>query len=262
MKNNLVSGIAASLLLLSLTACLGGGSNVVTNASVGIIRYNATTGGLAIEAAGFFNYYFAPTNNAALASFGLGDCVYFQYTIDLGAAENSSTNLELTKAYQGTLGSIEMIKAADCQSYMVHDTASLMPSEQKIAYAIDAYGGYTFVSKTFFLLSDIVMMDKQDNQWYMYCDMEAEPATDSSSGNPVYSFFLRSTIRTEGTAPEKNLAVWNAFRMDYLFDRIQNNVKAASKISYIMRIHYIKDIKDGAPVWDSQDLTINLPQES
>ncbi|MDR0537697.1 MAG: hypothetical protein LBH04_06615 [Tannerellaceae bacterium] len=256
-KNLFLSGLAVCL-LLTLVSCLGESSNVSTFTSVGIVRFNEKTGRLAIESPDCSPYYFTP-QNTNLADFSIDDCVRFLCTVDLSSAENSADSLEKRKSYMGTLSNIEHVNRYEWSGYMT-DTTKLLPNEQKIAYAFEE-GGYLFLSGTMFLLSDITMLTDQRNDWILYSDIEAEPETDKNTSYNIYSFFLRSTIKLEGIKPEKNLAILNAYKIDYIWDRIQSREKADSKKAFIMRFNYIKDIKsDSIPVWAQQDLTVEKAQ--
>jgi hypothetical protein len=258
MKNLFLSGcIAASL--FTLTSCLDEGSDVVSSTTVGVVRFDMKNAKLVIDAYGFGAYAFYDPQ-LATQTFMEGDCVLFNYSVDRGSAENA--NVETTGLYYGTLNGIEAIRSYPANYNGFVDTTALLPNEQAIAYAIDMSAGCQFVSNRLFVSSDLTIKTDQKNNWMLYCDMENWLSKDANSNKNVYSFFLRTTITSEGISPEKNVAVINAFEMRNFWSNIQQSEKTAGNAEAILRFNYIKKIEsDGTLVWDYSDLTIGISGE-
>ncbi|MDR2496350.1 MAG: hypothetical protein LBD21_04405 [Tannerellaceae bacterium] len=232
----------------------------------GVIKLDAKSGKMLIDAP-----YFAPYGFYAAGLSGSGffpdDCVLFSFSVDLGDPENA--DVATKEYYTGTIAEVASVDKYNCLGYKL-DTTVLLDNEQKIAYAVDANygsnGGYAIlISNKLFLFSDITMMSDQQNQWILYCDASnLEPVKDSSTGLNAYMFYLRSTLSREGKAPEKNNIVVNAFEMGNILDLIQNREKQGSQSEAILRINFVKDIKDEGEtlVWDKSDLRIVIARES
>ncbi|MDR2498594.1 MAG: hypothetical protein LBD28_04055 [Tannerellaceae bacterium] len=266
MKNLLLSGCFAASLIV-LTSCLGGGSEIHTASGMpGVIRMDAKSGKMLIDAPYFapYGFYAAGLSNSG---FFPDDCILFSFSVDLGDPENA--DVATKEYYTGSLADIAIVDQYSCLGSMM-DSTVLLNNEQKVAYAVDANygsnGGYAIIiSNKLFLFSDMTMMSGQQNQWVLYCDASnLEPIKDSSTSLNVYSFYLRSILSVPGKAPETNSIVVNAFEMGSVLNMIQNREKQGSQSEAILRINFVKDIKDEGEtlVWDKSDLRIVIARES
>ncbi|MDR2534191.1 MAG: hypothetical protein LBC81_05400 [Tannerellaceae bacterium] len=231
----------------------------------GVLKMDTKSMNMVIDAPYFAPYgFYAEGLNAS--GFAPDDCILFSFSLDLADPANADINSK--GYYTGTVGEISRVDEGQFLGSML-DTAALLNAEQKIAYAVDANfgsnGGYAFIiANKLFLFSDITMMSKQENKWILHCDYaNLEPQQDSSTGLNAYSFFLRSTIDREGQTPEQNNVSVNAFPMKSALDRIQELEKQGTNSEAILRIHFIKDIKDNGQtlVWDKSDLRIFIARE-
>jgi hypothetical protein len=250
MKRFFIGGTLAAC-LLTVSSCLETGTQTYSDSNVpGVIRFDLTSMKTMVDASPFYPYGFFDPNVATMA-FNDGDCILFDYNVDLNSAENS--NYQTTGSIYGTVTKVSPVDLYYCTGNM-RDTTALLDNEREIAYAIDASLKCDLVGNKIFLFSDFKYLTDQKTEWILYYNPELQPEKDEMNRR-IYTLFLRAVVRTEGRAPETTSAVVNAFDIARFLDFVKNTEKSASSTEAYFKFNHIKEIKaDSSFTWSTSDL--------
>jgi hypothetical protein len=259
MKKFLIGGLLSACTLL-VTSCLEGGSNEVSNSGVpGVVRFDMKTMKTVIDSPEFYPFAFYDSNmekNVQLSELKEDDCILFGYRVNFSDEVNA--NYQTAGIVNGTLTSIALLTKYYVQP-TIGDTSALLEKEQPIAYAVANTGGYLYLSKKLFLLSNFQQKDEQVTDWILCFDSSLP--TKMINGRKVYSLFLRARILSEGKLTGAD-SVINAFEAGNFFEQIMFIEDAEGQSEVYFQINHINDIKeDGSFTWTTSEvLSLAIPQ--
>ncbi len=220
MKNfTLLSWVAAAAGMMTLTSCLGEGSNTQTGTMYGVVDYLPS---LLMPAVYVADDY--PVYSTAFSALTSGDCVVFYASIDYDA-QTSSEYITATVA--------DCVKLNKWYADPEVDTDYVYANEMTFTEAALAWNlskGYMFVATAHPSISS-----NQESSFKMMYDLD-NPV--SVEGNRVYELVLRAQKVADGTAVAASGTTVNAFYVSSFFSSASQREQEQGAENVYFRFKY------------------------
>lgn len=253
MKKFKISGMAVLTAgLISLTSCLGDGSNTQTGVSLGYSTINLDAMAYAVED-DFGTVVVADAFETQLKG---NEYVMFGYEVDW--AKQSSNKYIYVKA-TGIEKIPEVLSKAS-----ITDTTALLANELPVEAIDVSMYNYNYVltaNKHIFLtaLHKNVASDIETTYDLSY-NIDASPEVVGE--NRVYDLYLRSVKIADGKKVETDTPIMYAYDLKDFLRRKREVEKSADKNAVNVRIHYLQSLKDGVMKWNTTDIySFVIPEE-
>lgn len=254
----LATAVCSALVLL--TSCLGETTNSQRLSGMPGVVYtgDALSGSKTLVDIGSFPIY-----SATLESGGLlpGDCVVASFEVDYSSAENATASTQ--GYYNVSFSSCEKIDNSNMRSMSLPtDTTMLLTGELPINNSVEGMYMHSYIRGYQFLWPSINLQKNQTAEMQLYVDMNKIEACDEEEGLNCYSVFLRAVEVNKPTADDKTLTLmpW-AFNIQAYVDRVNSIEKNEDNDYYLIRVYFIKEIKDDKPVWDYKTLQMQTVKD-
>ena len=234
--------------LVMFSSCLDEGRNIQGGTAFGVVRYDYATGLTLLDVAdaSFYSVRFQDTADGA--------CYFVQYELDYSKPENASDRVLASGYYSATILAREEVDRWG-MSYFFTDTSMVLTDE--IAIIEPTWDGECdYVKGMFFILSTLKMPSDQRMKWNMSFD--SENMVTEERGLRFYDVYLRATIQHQGVRSPEETVVANAFNMGYYLDMAAKQEKGLGNNSFMLRFHYVSEIKDEQITWSTQN-SVEVP---
>jgi hypothetical protein len=252
--------IGALLCVIGLTSCLEGG-NTTQGYALGVLdySYSYTT---PVMKTSYGNYY-GPELTSMISSGNLeiGNCYYFQYTIDFDLPENSQEMVQTNGYY-----TVSVYPIAEAEkyypNYYLTDTSAVLPNELPVSDIVSEDGPYGYAEDYLFITHVVNHLKDLDLHWDMSYN-DGDDMITEESGKRHYNLFVRATAsgdKDENKVTAEHLH-FNAYYLRNFFesaarkekDRLGSSYNTSS--TFTVKFNYVSEISDDSKItWKSESV--------
>lgn len=240
MKNFKLCSMAAAMVMVLLTSCLGdsGSSSRSERSQFAVASTDSKTFRTLLNV-----FYYGPIYSPSIETVvSPGNCYLVDYEIDFGSAEN--VNVATNGYYQATIGNIQEVDKGAAIPQQT-DTTVLIENEQPVK----KMAVYSFVDNHFCLTMNFVQSKNQQTDWEVYYDPSQEPKK-NSDGQNYYDLFVRAIKKVEGQGSASESTVVQAVGLKNFLDHCLEKEKAANQKVVNFKFNYLASMNEK----DSTDL--------
>jgi hypothetical protein len=247
--------------VLSFTSCLKGGGNTSSRVYVGVISYTNDLKPVLKTMGGSF---YGTELNASFSKGDLnfGDCCYFQATVDWNLPENSAEMVNVTGYYTASVNIIAKAEQYTANPYLT-DTSSVQINEFPVGEIVSQEGPYGYAEGCWMM----TQMVKHEKGLSLHWDLSynsGEVVTEEN-GQRYYNMFVRVTTSGTGSGNSaSNQYYFNAYNAKPFLERsaLEEKNKLGSNYtsnsSFMVRLNYASEIKEGKIIWKSTDIPLYI----
>lgn len=247
----LATAVCSAMVLL--TSCLGETTNSQRLSGMPGVVYvgDALSGSKTLVDIGTFPIYSATLDKGDLLP---GDCVVTGFEVDYSSAENATATTQ--GYYNVSFSSCEKIDKSNMRTMSLPaDTTTILTGELPVNNSVEGMYMHSYIRGYQFLWPSINLQKNQTAEMQLYVDMNNIEPSGEEEGLNCYSVFLRAVEVNKATDDDKTLTLmpW-AFNIQAYVDRVNYLEKSEENDYYLIRVYYVKEIKDNKPVWDYKTL--------
>jgi hypothetical protein len=225
--------------MVTLSSCLDGGSNKISDTVVGIVRLDTKTFKNVLDVSAYESFY-----SPAFSNMDEGACCHIYYELDYEDPNNTSEMLAANGYYTVTV--LDKVEIDKYHMTPGADTSlTALPEETPI---IDpTYQVFGYVKGIVFITHQLNRSQDQRTNWELSYNWNKPSQNDE--GDNVYDVYLRAKIRVaDSKTPEEGFESC-AYDMKEFLESAAQIEKGLGKSKVIIRFHYVSDIKDGTATW-------------
>jgi hypothetical protein len=257
-KMNLYKAAMCAAAIMMFTSCLDGGSNIVRNYALGVVRLDMKTMKNVLDISDNDYPFYSPV----FSVMNEGVCCQVQYLLDWGLAENSQAVLTSNGYYTVTIEEKLEVDRYPL-SGLLTDTLKALTNEFPVVNPLININGY--IKGLLFMSHQLKQPTDQQTGWELSYDSQ-NPVKDEN-GQRVYDLYLRAFVKAPGSKSAEDMAVMNAYEMGNYLKMIAQNEKNLNHQQFYLRFNYVSEIKEDQLTWKRSDnravqVTDILPETS
>jgi hypothetical protein len=246
---------------VGLTSCLEGGGNRETSGTVGILDIGSKSLNYVIRTLG--GEIYAPELATFVSSgrMNQGSGYFISYEINWDLPENAQSVVAVNGYYTVSIRSYYEAEKYSLEAYPT-DTSAVQTNEMAVSAALLSYesGGINDMTHQYIFMTHHVKCP-QDLKlaWNLSYDHEKGLTPSEEAGKRYYDLFLRATKLNDSEKADVDAMFFNSYYVGDYVRNVADREKASLGDNYgqnsmfILRIHYVSEIKDDKPVWKSQE---------